>query len=76
MQAIAWMRCAPSTAPGRRKQRTGEIVNEAARLNARTQEQVLAKIGLLQAYLAELQTDASKVRDVRPRARPEVVAHA
>jgi MerR family transcriptional regulator, repressor of the yfmOP operon len=40
--------------------RTKEIVTEAARLNARTQEQVLAKIGLLQAYLAELQTDAEK----------------
>jgi DNA-binding transcriptional MerR regulator len=42
------------------EQRTGEIVNEAARLNGRTQEQVLAKIGLLQAYLAELQADAAK----------------
>ena len=40
--------------------RTLEIVAEAARLNARTQEQVLAKIGLLQAYLAELETDAEK----------------
>ena len=43
-------------------ERTHEIVLEAARLNARTQEQVLAKIGLLQAYLAELQTDADKYR--------------
>jgi DNA-binding transcriptional MerR regulator len=42
------------------EERTLEIVSEAARLNARTQEQVLAKIGLLQAYLAELQTDAEK----------------
>jgi DNA-binding transcriptional MerR regulator len=44
------------------EERTLEIVSEAARLNARTQEQVLAKIGLLQAYLAELQTDAEKYR--------------
>jgi MerR family transcriptional regulator, repressor of the yfmOP operon len=42
------------------EERTAEIVNEAAKLNARTQEQVLAKIGLLQAYLAELQADAAK----------------
>jgi DNA-binding transcriptional MerR regulator len=42
------------------KARTIEIVNEASRLNARTQEQVLAKIGVLQVYLAELQTDAAK----------------
>jgi MerR family transcriptional regulator, repressor of the yfmOP operon len=42
------------------KERTIEIVSEASRLNARTQEQVLAKVGLLQAYLAELQTDAEK----------------
>jgi MerR family transcriptional regulator, repressor of the yfmOP operon len=45
---------------GASKERTVEIVNEAARLNARTQEQVLAKIGLLQVYLAELQTDGAK----------------
>jgi MerR family transcriptional regulator, repressor of the yfmOP operon len=42
------------------EERTLEIVSEAAVLNARTQEQVLAKIGLLQAYRAELQTDAEK----------------
>jgi DNA-binding transcriptional MerR regulator len=45
---------------GASDERTLEIVSEAARLNARTQEHVLAKIGLLQAYLAELQADAAK----------------
>ena len=45
---------------GTSRERTLEIVNEAARLNARTQEQVLGKIGLLQAYLAELQADAGR----------------
>ncbi len=40
--------------------RTAEIVQEAARLNARTQAQVTAKIGVLQLYLDELQADASK----------------
>jgi len=47
---------------GTSKDRELEIVSEAARLNARTQEQVLSKIGLLQAYLSELQTDAEKYR--------------
>jgi len=47
---------------GTSEDRALEIVSEAARLNARTQEQVLSKIGLLQAYLAELQTDADKYR--------------
>ena len=42
-----------------RRKSTGEIVNEAARLNARTQEQVQAKIGLLQAYLAATLQHAS-----------------
>ncbi|HEY0520543.1 MAG TPA: MerR family transcriptional regulator [Ilumatobacteraceae bacterium] len=45
---------------GASKQRTNEIVTEASRLNAQTQERVLAKIGLLQSYLAELQSDASR----------------
>lgn len=45
---------------GTSAERTREIVSEAARLNVRTQEQVLAKIGLLQVYLAELQSDADK----------------
>jgi DNA-binding transcriptional MerR regulator len=45
---------------GTSEERTQEILTEATRLNARTQEQVLAKIGLLQAYLAELQTEAKK----------------
>ena len=48
---------------GTSKARTAEIVNEAARLNARTQEQVLAKIGLLQAYFAELQTEATRYQN-------------
>jgi DNA-binding transcriptional MerR regulator len=45
---------------GASKERTNEIVSEASRLNAHTQERVLAKIGLLQSYLAELQNDASR----------------
>jgi DNA-binding transcriptional MerR regulator len=40
--------------------RTAEIVQEASRLNARTQAQVIAKIGVLQLYLDELQADANK----------------
>jgi DNA-binding transcriptional MerR regulator len=40
--------------------RTAEIVQEASRLNARTQAQVITKIGVLQLYLDELQTDADK----------------
>ncbi len=45
---------------GTSKERTLEIVKEATRLNARTQEQVLGKIGLLQVYLAELQSDSAR----------------
>jgi MerR family transcriptional regulator, repressor of the yfmOP operon len=44
------------------EQRAVEIVGEVSRLNARTQEQVLAKVALLQAYLAELQHDADRYR--------------
>jgi DNA-binding transcriptional MerR regulator len=40
--------------------RTAEIVQEASRLNARTQAQVITKIGVLQLYLDELQTEADK----------------
>jgi len=40
--------------------RSVEIVREASRLNARTQEQVLAKLGLLEAYLTELQAEAAR----------------
>ena len=40
--------------------RTAEIVQEASRLNAGTQEQVIAKIGGLQLYLDELQANANK----------------
>jgi DNA-binding transcriptional MerR regulator len=40
--------------------RTAEIVQEATRLNARTQAQVIAKLGVLQLYLDELQADANK----------------
>ena len=40
--------------------RTAEIVQEATRLNARTQAQVIAKIGVLQLYLDELQADSNK----------------
>lgn len=42
--------------------RANEIVNEAARLNARTQEQVLAKIAVLQAYHLELVGEAERRR--------------
>lgn len=42
------------------EERAVQIVREASRLNARTQEQVLAKVGLLQAYLDELHGDAAR----------------
>lgn len=57
------------------EERTLEIVSEAARLNARTQEQVLAKIGLLQAYLAELQTDAEKYQVFARERGLDLAAH-
>ena len=47
---------------GRSRQR--EIVIEAARLNARTQEQVLAKVAVLQAFQAELEAKAGRYREV------------
>jgi MerR family transcriptional regulator, repressor of the yfmOP operon len=40
------------------------IVIEAARLNARTQEQVLAKIAILQAFQAELEAKAASYQEV------------
>ena len=40
------------------------ILVEAARLNARTQEQVLAKIAILQAFQAELEAKADRYREV------------
>jgi len=42
--------------------RTAEIVQEATRLNARTQAQVVSKIGVLQLYLDELHADADKYK--------------
>ena len=42
--------------------RTAAIVSEAIALNARTQEQVLAKIAVLQAYQHELQADGKRYR--------------
>jgi hypothetical protein len=39
-------------------------VIEAARLNARTQEQVLAKIAILEAFQAELVTKAKRYLEV------------
>jgi DNA-binding transcriptional MerR regulator len=39
------------------------IVLEAARLNARTQEQVLAKIAILQAFQAELEAKAQRYQE-------------
>ena len=40
------------------------IVIEAARLNARTQEQILAKISTLEAFRSDLQAKASRYREV------------
>ena len=40
------------------------ILIEAARLNARTQEQVLAKIAILEAFQHELETSAKRYRGV------------
>src|SRR5262249_47719523 len=40
------------------------IVAEASRLNARTQEQVLSKVAILQAFQAELEAKAARYRDV------------
>ena len=39
------------------------ILVEAARLNARTQEQVLAKIAILEAFQAELETKADRYQE-------------
>jgi MerR family transcriptional regulator, repressor of the yfmOP operon len=61
---------------GTSKERTLEIVTEASRLNARTQEQVLGKIGLLQAYLAELQSDADRYAKFANDHDMNLVAHA
>ena len=44
--------------------RHGDILVEAARLNARTQEQVLAKVGILEAFQAELEAKADRYRAV------------
>ena len=45
---------------GASAKRANEIISEVARLNARTQEQVLTKIAVLQAYHAELVADAER----------------
>ncbi len=42
--------------------RRNSIVREAARLNARTQEQVLAKIAILEAFQEELEAKARRYR--------------
>jgi DNA-binding transcriptional MerR regulator len=44
--------------------RQRDIVIEAARLNARTQEQVLAKIAILEAFQAELLATAQRCAEV------------
>ncbi|HEY7073271.1 MAG TPA: MerR family transcriptional regulator [Acidimicrobiales bacterium] len=44
--------------------RAHAILVEALRLNARTQEQVLAKIAILQAFQAELEAKADRYREV------------
>jgi DNA-binding transcriptional MerR regulator len=46
------------------RKRHGAIVEEASRLNARTQEQVLAKIAILQAFQHELETKAARYSEV------------
>jgi hypothetical protein len=40
------------------------IVLEAARLNARTQEQVIAKLAILQAFQDELEAKAARYKEV------------
>jgi DNA-binding transcriptional MerR regulator len=40
------------------------ILVEAARLNARTQEQVLAKVAILEAFQAELEAKAGRYQEV------------
>jgi DNA-binding transcriptional MerR regulator len=40
------------------------ILVEAARLNARTQEQVLAKVAILEAFQAELEAKAARYQEV------------
>jgi DNA-binding transcriptional MerR regulator len=44
--------------------RHAAILTEAARLNARTQEQVLAKVAILEAFQAELEAKATRYREV------------
>jgi len=44
--------------------RRRDIVLEAARLNARTQEQVLAKVAILEAFQAELVAKANRYAEV------------
>ena len=40
------------------------ILLEAARLNARTQEQVIAKMAILQAFQDELEAKASRYKEI------------
>ncbi len=49
---------------GASKKRQQAIVVEASELNARTQAQVLGKIGVLQAFQAELEAKAARQREV------------
>lgn len=51
------------------------ILAEAARLNARTQEQVLAKIAILQAFQQELQAKADRYREVARELGVDIDAH-
>jgi DNA-binding transcriptional MerR regulator len=46
------------------RKRQAAIVIEASKLNARTQEQVLAKIAVLQAFQSELEAKAARHREV------------
>ncbi len=50
-------------ARGVNPKRHRDIVIEAARLNAHTQEQVLAKLAVLEAYLMELRQKADRYRE-------------
>jgi hypothetical protein len=50
------------------------IVLEAARLNARTQEQVIAKMAILQAFQDELEAKAARYKEVGEELGVDVAA--
>jgi len=61
---------------GAAAKRRRDIVLEATRLNARTQEQVLAKIAVLQIFQAELEAKADRYQQVAAELGIELGAHA